>query len=327
MLVPAWPTRKYKMITHTSEKPFAFRSHGQGRRRSAAEKKAALTAFTLIELLVVIAIIAILAAMLLPALARAKQKAQLINCLNNEKQLALGWIMYANDNNDKLVLNGDESAQPGSFPGTSQNPSGSLAENPLIDGNLQPGGPIAQWCPGNLQSAQMTASIYYTNWNMAGMIYPYVQNVSAYKCPVDISHAPAINSFGPPQLRSYSMNCWMNPHDMWLGTTWGYLQYYKLSQITRPGPSSTWVFIEENPYSIDDGYFAINPSETTSWVNAPAVYHGLSSVISYADGHSQAHKWTDINLIHATGASADNFTAAPGSGDLAWLNSISTVLQ
>jgi len=264
---------------------------------------------------VVIAIIAILAAMLLPALAKAKQKAQLMNCLNNEKQLSLGWIMYANDNNDKLVLNGNLANQPSNI---TQDP---LTQMPT----LQPGGSQAQWCPGDIRDGAGDAnglteaiSPYYTNWIKAGMIFPYVQNVNLYKCPVNQLHVPPNASFGPYQNRTYSMNCWLNNGgNYWNGTDWGYQTFYKLSQMMRPGPSSTFVFIEENPYSIDDGYFAIQPNETTLWWNAPAVYHGLSSVLSYADGHSEPHKWSDNNMIKANSV---NITATTGCGDLAWLN-------
>ena len=135
--------------------------------------------FTLIELLVVLATLALLAAMLLPALAQTRQNSQVIECLANQRQLAVAWMMYARDNNDKLVPNWQFAYQPANF-----------GENPLPDPNLQPGGNLAQWCPGNLQSTVMDFGPYYTNWIKAGLLYPYVQNVAVYKCPADLSRCP-----------------------------------------------------------------------------------------------------------------------------------------
>jgi prepilin-type N-terminal cleavage/methylation domain-containing protein len=273
--------------------------------------------FTLIELLVVIAIIAILAAMLLPALAAAKKRAQTASCISNEKQLMFAWLMFAHDNNDNLVPNGDLASQPSSY-----------LENPLADPNLQLGGTISQWCPGDLLSTTMILGPYYANWIKAGLLFPYLQNVNVYKCPADNFNAPygAKGSASQPANRSYSMNNWMGPYNLWKGIN-GYTEFQKLTSIISPNPSSAWVFVEENPASIDDGYFAIDPTTPTIWYNSPAVLHGSSSVLGFADGHAETHKWTDYNMIHDVNPASppgDNVPAQPGCGDLATFISMST---
>src|ERR1035437_6016061 len=124
-------------------------------------------AFTLIELLVAIVIIAILAAMLLPALSKATQKAQAISCMNQLKQLTLGWIMYNGDNNGRLPPNGEQGEQPAS----------------ATDPAYQPGGQYAQWCSGDMTKTALATS--QSNFIQNGLIYPYVKTVSVYKCPAD----------------------------------------------------------------------------------------------------------------------------------------------
>ena len=294
---------------------------------------AGLGAFTLIELLVVIAIIAILAAVLLPVLAQARKRAQAIQCLNNVHQLSLSWLMYANDNQDNLVPNrGLNGASGVNFNG-----------DPRLEPQLQPGGANADWCPGNMQNAQdTTPGVKYPGgsaqswWLMAGLLYPYINNIAIYKCPADLTTVPRGMAFTAPALRTYSMNDFVQPMDKagyattpWNGgPTTGYYFYTKLPNMAHPGPSKIFVFVEECPYSIDDGFFAVDPRETTAWVNSPAVLHGRSSQFAYADGHAEARRWTDGSLINerpsTTSGITDNWPADPNSGDLAWLNSVTT---
>jgi prepilin-type N-terminal cleavage/methylation domain-containing protein len=293
------------------------------------------SAFTLIELLVVIAIIAILAAILLPVLAQARKRAQAIQCLSNEKQLVVSWIMYAGDNNDNLVPNRGLNGATGV----------TYSGDPRLQSVLLPGGANADWCPGDMQNNQDTVAgskypggSIYSWWIMTGLLYPYINSINVFHCPVDLSIVPrGQTSFTAPALRTYSMNCYVQPMDDpgYKTTLWasdpqtGYYVYTKQSNMIQPGPSKTFVFIEESPYSIDDGFFAVNPSETTSWVNSPAVLHGHSSEMAYADGHSEARQWTDGSMISEwlpanSTANTDNWPATSPYSDLAWLNSVTT---
>ena len=292
------------------------------------------SAFTLTELLFVTAIMAILAAMLLPVLGRAMKLSQAAQCMNNEHQLARSWLMYANDNQNILVPNRGLNGATGV----------NYAGDPRLEPQLQPGGANADWCPGNLQQAfDTTPGIKYPGgsiqswWLMAGLLYPYINDISIYKCPADVTTVPrGATVFDSPALRTYSMNDWVQPMDKpgyssapWNGgPTTGYYVYTRLSNMTHPGPSKIFVFIEEAPYSIDDGFFAVNPSETTAWVNSPAVLHGHSSELAYADGHVEPRRWTDRSMISETPSTptgnTDGWPADPTSGDLAWLISVAT---
>jgi len=235
-------------------------------------------AFTLIELLVVITIIAILAAMLLPVLGKAKQKAQGIGCLNNLKQLQIGWTLYSADNDDKIVRTGGMQ---------------SLVTNPN-DPSAQPGGPRANWVlgsvnPNDAPSTMCTNVLFIIN----GLMFPYVKNLAVYKCPADRKTGPG----GALTVRSVSMNAWMNPISIETFSSQNRV-FRKQSDIINPPPSKCWVLIDENPGTINDGWFMEDPiGYPNTWVDMPACYHHRAGGLSFADGHAEIKKWTDSRVL------------------------------
>lgn len=249
------------------------------------------SAFTLIELLVVIAIIAILAAMLLPALAAAKKKAQRIQCTSNVKQLQLGWVMYYGDNNDHLISN-----DRWDFPNTYW-VSNSSAASPaqVVDAPTFPG----------IEN---------------GTLYPYIKTVAVYRCPGDtITVTFAGTAY--PRARDYSMNAFMNGSDLdTINAYPGYINNKKSTDILHPGPTDAMVFVEEDMSTIDDGTFGVNPNPATTGINnIPAEYHGKGTTFGFADGHAAYVGW--LTKIHP----ADWSAAPAGDSDILKLKTMEAV--
>jgi prepilin-type N-terminal cleavage/methylation domain-containing protein/prepilin-type processing-associated H-X9-DG protein len=270
--------------------------------------------FTLIELLVVIAIIAILAALLLPSLARAKLKAQAVQCMNDSRQLSFASRMYTEDNADVLLF-----AAGHNYP-------------------YDPAVPV--WCSGTLDFNGGNAS----NWDpsvdiMKSPMWPYCgNNVAIWKCPADRSYV-VVGGVQKPRVRSMCMNIYLGGFAGGLSSVLPMnndIVYLKYSQLSKPGPDRIFMLIDEredanswaNFYVDMAGYSPYNPNAYMLY-DFPASYHGNAGGVSFCDGHSEIHRWRDKRTMppvvpQVSIWNGQNGGSSPGNVDVAWMQDHAT---
>jgi prepilin-type processing-associated H-X9-DG protein len=263
---------------------------------SALPKRGLERAFTLLEALVAVGIIAVLASILLPLLAHGRRRAQGVQCLNNLRQLQYAWHMYADDSDGKLLPNRHGKDVMGPTPNQTN------------------------WVGGWMDwtsSSHNTNRAFLTDPEWARIAPHLAYSAKVFKCPADHFQSP--DNPGP-RVRSLSMDACMgegNNKTAAPGST-NLLICASLADVAMP--ANAWVFIDENPDSLNDGCFFVDVQQDR-WLDLPASFHNGAGGITYADGHAELKKWVEPSTKRPVSMIEGNFWAFVPAGpkDIKWL--------
>mgnify|MGYP003852757323 CR=1 FL=1 len=266
---------------------------------NSPDRRCRRAAFTLLELLLVIGILGGLTALLFPALVRARQQTQAIACMNNSRQLALAWQMYADDHDGVLVpnLHGSETRR-------GRNP------NNWVSGWMD-------WT----SSSDNTNTTFLTDPYYARLAPYTMRSARLYKCPADQYRS---RQNPGPRVRSISMNAALGAGNKTNFAGWvpPFFFALRLTDIQTPPPALAWLFVDEHPDSINDGCFFLNPWQSgsdASWRDLPASYHRGAAGFAFADGHAEIKKWVDPRTPQPVRMGDFPGLAVPHSEDYEWM--------
>jgi prepilin-type N-terminal cleavage/methylation domain-containing protein/prepilin-type processing-associated H-X9-DG protein len=258
-------------------------------------------AFTLLELLVVVVVLGLGVAMLAPALARTSTNSPALQCLNNARRIAMGWIMYSDDNNGQLVYNHD-----GDYAGKV------LGGEAWVTGWLD-------FTSANPDNTNTLMLVDHNQYPYGAYLGQYVRNPAVFKCPADRSMALE-GGVQQPRVRSISMNNHVGTESRtWTANSVRYPICTKATQIKSP--AIMFITLDEHEASINDGCFFSDPDTPYRVVDYPASYHANAGGFSFADGHSEIHKWLDRRTMPLLqpGQLLNLNVYLPGDKDILWL--------
>ncbi len=268
------------------------------------------TGFTLVELVVLVAVIALWALMLAPALAKTRPDVKAIQCRANLKRLMAAWQMYSDDNQGRLVPN---------------------REGPSAGRLLEKQSWVAGWLGFGSYSADNTNVNLLVNSDLCqgygALLGPYVKSPSVFWCPAD--RALVAEASGQvPRVRSISMNNWVGEGARKWNSGSQFQIYEKCSQINKPSPADLWILLDEHEQSINDGTFFSDPDVAWQLIDYPASYHAGACGLSFADGHSEIHKWLDSRTMPPFDPSRNLVLNVnlPNDMDVLWLQQHATSL-